>query len=907
MFEFPCFRHLKTTTLLVVLVLSFGTAFGQDPGQQDAEQEDRDEEAVLFEVTAVSDVDKEIQAAAKLPGANDLTKQASEPLQVWVNRVHLGVDNAYVETRIRYLAVRVTLLNQSDEVVTINTGEISLAGWGETYSLDDHPKGFDRTPVRIGREVQSMSELLTPQQISISERKAASFWCVFAGLPNTNSVEDLVLRVPLEQGGQLQHDLRVEQHARLGMVVEKIGPKNALGLITLHGAFNSVNAQDLADKIRELSKNNVKRVVIGWAVGAKDVEPDLIDWLLHRATQEMNNELYSLFPLFPELEFLALGSLPEINLEDEFEDEFGDSLFDSDEEAVRSALKELFDVIDSKYVSREIRQGHPFSQRAALASLASRRDRTSLEGMFTLLTQLYDSADEQTRRYVLLAIGQQSEPQAIPMLVNILERKQNSDAEGALVALIRSNQPHAVTAVEESISERSANVPRERQIELLTENYRRRWSPYLLESLHDESPLVRSAALSGLVKVGHPRLSSILKDALKDDTEEVRQVAFGALVDRTDAESERAAIDHALHLLKEGTLNENVSVMITRTRDQRAAPLILAQIQTNSDARAQLLELLEEVGDERSVRQLLKQEEMLTTSERVLLYQLVSAFDLPEKLEIAQKALRSKELEIRQIGIAILTQQVSDKAAEAIYDLLPSEDENEVKLACYALGQIGTPQAEEFLKQIRQDAYEQKDEKTLSAAREGLRLWMSHSPGWNAIESAYYHSQIENYENALNYFSLAIEIDPELGVAHSGKGNTLLKMKKIDEAGAAFQRAYEIDDFDGQAITGVGIVRAMQGEIEAAVKLTVESASKFPNDNIFSYNTACVYGRAIESLKKRSDQESVKQTIQEYEAKAIHALKKSIEYGFDEFALMRTDPDIHALRSLPEFQELLEN
>ncbi|MDB4733688.1 tetratricopeptide repeat protein, partial [Planctomicrobium sp.] len=175
-----------------------------------------------------------------------------------------------------------------------------------------------------------------------------------------------------------------------------------------------------------------------------------------------------------------------------------------------------------------------------------------------------------------------------------------------------------------------------------------------------------------------------------------------------------------------------------------------------------------------------------------------------------------------------------------------------------------------------------------------------------AMESAYYHSNVDNYENALVYFDLATEIDPDLSVAYSGKGNSLLKLDRHDEALEAFQKAYDMDSFDGQAVTGIGIVSAILGETEKAVSLTVDSADKFPKDNIYAYNTACVYGRAIEYLKKEAPEEN-SEVIEQYGAQAIQALRDSIEYGFEEFTLMRTDPDINSLRSLPEFKELIKN
>ncbi|WP_417848467.1 HEAT repeat domain-containing protein [Thalassoglobus sp.] len=868
-----------------------------------------DGETKPLKVIPVDEVIKEIRQESRLTGADELTANLDKPVQVWVNRTYLGTDNAYAEFGIRYLAVRVTILNQTENLVTINGDEITLTGWGETYGLKDRPEKYHSMPVKLDREVLSINEMTTPPQLTIPQKSAASFWCLFLEVEKTNQISELNLTIPLESGGQLTHDLRSEQRARLGLTSKRIGPEGSLGLLEIQGSLNTVNAQDLADALKKLSALKVRRIVIRWSKTASEMDVDLVDWLLHRATLEPANQLYSFFPAFPDMQYLALANLPNVNAKEEIDASHRRFLFADVADAVQASLKDLFAVIDPSYIEREIRSGHPLSQRAALASLETRQDLATFENIYPMLSELYDTADESTRPFVLLAIGQQSHPQAIPMLVNIATQEDQKDAAGAMVALLRSNQQAATSSIERLYTEQAVNVPPAKQIELLTENYRREWSPYLVQALSHKSPEVRSAALKGLVAVGHERLFEFLEAALKDDSEEAQTVAFDALVNMADAESEQIAVDYALVRLAKGNVTENVLEILRRTRDQRAATLVLKQIYRSEEKsdREQLLAILEHVGDERIIRDLLKHEEEFQPEERVLIYNLVSALAMPELLEVAKRAVHSEEPILRQTGIALLTQETSDEAAEAIFNLIKDANEDEAIQICYALGRIGTRRAEELLKDYRQQCFETQNESGLDAANDGIRLWMSHSPGWNSIESAYYHSRVENYENALTYFELAVEIDPELGVGHSGIGNTLLKLKKFDEAGEAFQKAYAIDSFDGQAITGIGIVKAIQGETEEAVQFTLDSTGKFPKDDIFAYNTACVFGRAIESLRKLPDLSKTMPTIKEYEAKAIQALEKSIKYGFEEFELMRTDPDLNSLRGLPEFQKLLPN
>lgn len=870
--------------------------------------------AQLVEVVPARRVIRRIRTASEVPGGELLAVKPDAPLRFWVDHIHLGSDNAYSEESIRYLALRLTVVNQAQEELSLAASQITLHAWNETYKLNERPPEFDQTPVKVERDIFAMTQLITPNEVLVPPQRAASFWCVFTQLTDRPGVEELQLHIPLASGEILEHDLRREQRARLGLTSTRIGPENSLGLLTIHGAANTINAQDLADELQRLARQQTRRVVLEWSEQATAMDPDIVDWLMSRSEKNAVGPLHANFPHLPEFFFLGLTQLPQENLDDGYVIAEEEALYAESASAVRAALAELFAAIAPHYLLREIRQGHPLSQRAALAALEFRQDSATFENLFTQLSQLYDTADASTRTDVLLAIGQQSDPAALEMLTKISSQGSSAEAEAALRALLRSNHPQGVEHVVKLMQAGEINLPISRQIELLTQHFRRPWLPFLSNALAHDQAAVRKAAVEAFVTVGHPDLLNLLSAALEDSAADVRDAAFAALSTRGDARSEQLAMNYALEQLSAGKLSDAVVALISRTRDQRAAPLVVKGLlapQANGEARAEesqrfrKLALLEHVGDERSIRELLVHEERFSPRERMQLYQLAMTFNLPEQLEVAIRALHSPEDELRQSGISLLTMQVSDAAAEALAEFLPKAQPAEMTQICYALGRIGTVRAEQLLKNFRQAAHAQQEFDQLQAASTGLRIWMAHSPGWNALESAFYHSRVENYENALTYFELAAEIDPELGIAYSSMGNSLLKLDRVDEAGAAFQRAYDLDDFDGQAVTGIGIVKAMQGEVEDAVRLTVDSTSKFPNDNIFAYNTACVYGRAVEFLKKQGEAAD-QSLIRRYEQQAIEALQRSIEYGFDEWDLMRTDPDLHALRDLPSFQQLLK-
>jgi len=96
----------------------------------------------------------------------------------------------------------------------------------------------------------------------------------------------------------------------------------------------------------------------------------------------------------------------------------------------------------------------------------------------------------------------------------------------------------------------------------------------------------------------------------------------------------------------------------------------------------------------------------------------------------------------------------------------------------------------------------------------------------------------------------------------------------------------------------------IEGKYSDAIVRLEESRPKFPDDALFSYNSACVYGRAVEHLAAHEEIADRDKLSQQYTATAISDLKRSIKLGFRDFNWMKQDPDFKALHNVPEFQKL---
>ncbi len=83
----------------------------------------------------------------------------------------------------------------------------------------------------------------------------------------------------------------------------------------------------------------------------------------------------------------------------------------------------------------------------------------------------------------------------------------------------------------------------------------------------------------------------------------------------------------------------------------------------------------------------------------------------------------------------------------------------------------------------------------------------------------------ENAAKAAEQFKGAVELDPENVAAHTGYGEALLELGKVDEAAAAFEKAVALDAAYTPAVSNLALVLARQGkaaDAEAKFKAALE-------------------------------------------------------------------------------------
>ena len=120
----------------------------------------------------------------------------------------------------------------------------------------------------------------------------------------------------------------------------------------------------------------------------------------------------------------------------------------------------------------------------------------------------------------------------------------------------------------------------------------------------------------------------------------------------------------------------------------------------------------------------------------------------------------------------------------------------------------------------------------------------------------YIFERQKKYEDAIEKFQKAIEIDPKSAYAYYGWGNTLINQRKYDEALEKYKQAIELDPEFAPACGGWGAVLANQGKYDEAIEKFQKAIKIDPKSAYAYYGWGDVlerqrkYDEAIEKYKK---------------------------------------------------------
>ncbi|MCA9118025.1 MAG: tetratricopeptide repeat protein, partial [Planctomycetaceae bacterium] len=473
-------------------------------------------------------------------------------------------------------------------------------------------------------------------------------------------------------------------------------------------------------------------------------------------------------------------------------------------------------------------------------------------------------------------------------------------AETAIESLAASR----FSAAHQALLEILKNEPpasRLRIVEILARHPRPVWSETIYEYVTAGGMQPTVEGLRALIRIGHPELRNVLEQSLSSGSTAARNEAFNVLSAMNDSQAEEIALAHTLKHLENSPPTPQMTQLLHRTRDPRAVPPLLKLLEKDKGSQSQIIMTLSQIGDQTVTTVLEKLYPEFEEQEKAVALGALLQLHSPRFRTLAREAITSDNGSLINTACRGLQQDGSAEAVKILTDALASRDSKASwSYVINALGVLGTPEARTAL----QEARESGDENVRAMATNGLKQMQQRSPGYQYMYQAQQHLQQEKWEEAIEMYSVAVEVDPQLSEAWSGRGNARLKQDKTEAARGDFTQALKIDSWDAQAVTGLAICLVADGKLDSGLKYVEDARRKFDKDMTFAFNTACVYSRALAWVEEHKDADERERRIEEYRAKALAELKRSVELGFRQFDWMRKDPDLKPLEGLKEFKEI---
>lgn len=810
----------------------------------------------------------------------------------------------------RFLALKVMLVNLTGEQVVLARDDVKLTVDGQEMVIKEAPQQIQFNGFQIGQQQVQLRTLQTPKEIRLASGATTSTWMLFPELPAGNHVPHMILKLKFgEKSAEI--DINTNQRNALGLKTERIGPRSSLGLISISGSLDTINVGSLVDELDRLTADKVVRAVIRWDESGTITDPQLMNWL-HNAVANAGRQAQNdtQFPSLPAaLREVHLARVPNSAETPGIQQAYpafyyqnpgagaGERVHKSDSEAVISALRTAYETLPRDELQQAIQTGTPFERAAALAGGGGRLGSDKLP----LILKCCDDNEPLVQQAAIVALGHFGDPPAVERLLEFARKADPALASTAIASLASSRYAVAHQALLDLL----ANEPPDSKkaiVRILSAFPRPVWADAIYEFVKDSRAGLNIEALQALVQVGHPKLIAVLSDALHSSDPALSQTAFGVLAARADRESEDLALNFTLDQLRSNPPTPTMLQLLNRVKDQRALPLLMTQFGAQQE-RTALIQTLGLLGNAETAKFLAEKFNNLQSHEKSETLKAISRLDRKRFRTLASQSLLAADGGLINSAVQGLVEEGSPESVAVLADALDTSMNNFTwSYLSNALWQLGTPAARAALLKARESENQEKRRYAVDA----LQNLSRRSPGFASYSQARQLSSEQKWKEAIENYDVAVQLDPAFSDAFAERGHALLHLEKGKEAGKDFAKAWDLDPYNSLALTGMCLVQVMtDGKHAEAVEKLEESRSKFSRNPMFNYNAACVYGRAYELLAKSAPSDDRDKLLEKYKQAAFADLKSAIQGGFQDFELMKKDPDLAPFRELPDFQQLM--
>ncbi|MFN0198099.1 MAG: HEAT repeat domain-containing protein [Planctomycetaceae bacterium] len=417
---------------------------------------------------------------------------------------YIGSTNYDPVNGMRFFAVKTVYINLGTDTVSIRREEIELDVDGTAFQLGNVPENINYHSYQVGNQQFQFQNLKTPERWTIPPGGTTAVWMFFADLPKGSTVPPMKLKTRF---GEKMLELDVNQFAlgALQMEVERIGPKQSLGLLTIGGSLDTINVGSFVDELDRLAANRVARIVVAFSEAAPSVDQQIFSWLQQAVLQAGRNNVNDdpRYPSFPAtLREVHLCQLPTDTRGMVYQNpnETQVRIHDTIAQAVNAALQSAYEVLPRDQLLREIEGGHPLTRAAALANGGGRLSSEQLP----LILQLADDNDVNMQSAALTALRHFGEPEAVAKLIHYVRKNAEPLSFVAIDSLADSR---FLTAHEALLEVLRAEPPTSKKtiVQVLAQHPRPIWSDTIFEFAQGPPAEYTAVALQALSRNGYNR------------------------------------------------------------------------------------------------------------------------------------------------------------------------------------------------------------------------------------------------------------------------------------------------------------------------------------------------------------------------------------------------------------------
>ena len=804
------------------------------------------------------------------------------------------------------------------------------------------------------RQNGSMSVRLLPETRQLARGESLDGWVTFA-VDQPSAVEPQMRLIWTIGDGDLEVDINHALRDLVDPSQVRIGPRGVLNVLTIHRTIDLLTVWILTEQLRALKADGVERVVVDARLRQRVRLPsDVTSWLasVHELRAgELRPRAFRVTAPFQFREFHVSGFRHQGNPSENI-------IHTTREQAVAAALKSAYVRLPQQEAISGLQSPYPGVRRAALSGSIDRLTPPQLQRVL----QLAGSTDVQRQRLVLEHLDCLPGPEPVRALRELLlEYLSHTDRETApaltpenariaaatLVRCIAPGVDEAMATVWHAAGNSDEVSATMIQEILRTKDHRwvRATADFALKRLNriskhhnheprsepadtSENPVSGSVANSDpesmlpdvlwFLHAHDPSFVDLARERLLDTTAPQSQDVLLAIVRQSETPEDKQLLATCIsERLAEGTITSELLAGIramprSEWTDRllhlhlekgnaryRRAPVLIAALRCASDD--QLDRLCDDfLKFDRSARGLLLQQFMsMQHSRRLELFE--SALDIDETFSSVLRLIpQNATPEMLQLLLDRL-EPLWEKAESS--GQLDGHLTGRARLLLTQVGVFDHPEARRMINLWRIC--------TLPAMRDEATELISRSRGRSPVPRKL---QIlwdrkaqpdHDHENALKSINSLIEQDPFFPDSYLFRASLFLRNDDVRKAMDDVLAADKLNPRDPTIESTIALARVRSGDMNRGIKDAESVLKRVPEDvqpeRCWTlYNTACVYGRAIEQPGVSPDQRQL------FLERAIELFAESVDTGFDDEHHVRNDPDLVTLHRHPDWNRLLQ-